>query len=103
MRAVVGEQRIVVAVHEEAARRSGYERRAHVGPARYSLSRRQPHSHFIPFCDRQRDGHLPRRLTAAVAALDLRGDAARGIGSDAYFTPPRFARRPAMAEEVIGD
>ena len=104
MRAVVVEQRVVVAVDEEMPRRAGDERR--VGQSLVGsgppVGRRTPSSCHV--AERQRDGHVARRLARAVArvptSLAIRW---RASGDTVTSRPQRLAGGPAVALQVVGD
>src|SRR5436305_4170391 len=70
MRAIVVEQRIVVAVHEERALAAADHRRGSVA-FRQRVAARQANAERLPLRERKGNGHVARRLTRTAAPRDV--------------------------------
>src|SRR5438093_1733366 len=102
MRAIVVEQRIVVAVHEERALAAADHRRGSVA-FRQRVAAWQANAERLPLRERKRNGHVARRLTRTVAPRDVVCHLPCNLARHLYLSTPGFVRRPAVARQVVRD
>src|SRR5438128_10887609 len=100
MRAIVVEQRIVVAIHEERALAAADHRRGSVA-FRQRVAAWQANAERLPPCERKRNGHVARRLTGTVAPRDVLCDLPCNLARHLYLSTPGLVRRPAVAPTAV--
>src|SRR6478672_7928032 len=101
MRAVVAEDRLVVAVDEEVARAGGDQRgrrrRGRERPVAETLD-----AALLPLGERPLEGHRPLGAAALFAAREL-GEGGAGRLRHEDLPPPRQAVNPAVLLEEVRD
>src|SRR5438445_12904061 len=102
MRAIVVEQRILVAIHEERALAAADHRRGSVA-LRQRVAAWQANAERLPRCERKRNGHVARRLTGTVAPRDVVCDLPCNLARHLYLSTPGLVRRPAVPRPVVCD
>ena len=102
MRAVIGQQGVVVAVDQEVPRGAGDERGVDVG-FRERRAVLRPHAERCPVTERAERGHVARRLAGPGAPFDIGGDLLGRIAGDRHFPTPSLVRGPPVSFQIVGD